>query len=76
MIAHVLRKVEDVLVEGSGFTLSKIINLNVQIFKHESLRGSGFIDLPQALKKKEIHHKFEKHGPRVFQVGNFVSITP
>lgn len=52
VINHVKRKVDEVMVEGSGFTLSKIIKLCVQIFKYEPLRGSSFIDLPSALKKK------------------------
>lgn len=52
VIAHVTRKVDEVMVEGSGFTLSKIIKLRVQIFKYQPLRGSGYIDLPRALKNK------------------------
>lgn len=53
VIDYVKRKVEEALIEGSGFTLSRIDKLTVQIFKYEPLRGSGFIDLPKAIKNKK-----------------------
>lgn len=52
IVNHVMRKVDEVMVEGSGFTLSKIIKLTVQIFKYEPLHASGFIELPRVLKNK------------------------
>lgn len=52
VIDYVKRKVDEVLVEGSGFTLSKIEKLTVQIFKYEPLQGSGDIELPKILKNK------------------------
>lgn len=52
IINHVLRKVDEVMVEGSGFTLKEIKELRVQILKYEPLRGSGFIELPKVLKNK------------------------
>lgn len=52
IINYIVRKVDEALVEGSGFTLSRIEQLTVQIFKHEPLRGSGFIELPRVLKGK------------------------
>lgn len=53
VIEHVKRKIEEALVEGSGFTLSKIHRLTVQVFKYEPLQGGGDIDLPQILKNKK-----------------------
>lgn len=38
IINHIMQKVEDVMIEGSGFKLSKIEHLLVQIFKYEPLR--------------------------------------
>lgn len=52
VITHVKTKVDEVMLEGSGFTLSKIERLTVQIFKYEPLRGSGSISLPKILQKK------------------------
>lgn len=53
IIKYVQQKVDEVMVEGSGFTLSKILQLRVQIFKYEPLRGSGDIELPKQLKNKK-----------------------
>lgn len=52
IISYIVRKVDEVLIEGSGFKLSRIIHLRVQIFKYEPLRGSGYIKLPKKLKGK------------------------
>lgn len=50
VIVHVVNQVQEVMIEGSGYTLSKIDNLCVLIFKNEPLRGSGYMPLPNALK--------------------------
>lgn len=52
VINHIKKKVDEVMVEGSGFTLGRIEKLSVQIFKYEPLRGSGDIELPKQLKNK------------------------
>lgn len=52
IIEHIVKKVQEVMVEGSGFTLSRINQLRVQICKYEPLRGAGLIELPKALKNK------------------------
>lgn len=53
IISYIVRKVDEVLIEGSGFTLSRIDHLRVQIFKYEPLRGSGYIELPKQLKGRK-----------------------
>lgn len=52
-IDYLVNKIDAVMMEGSGFTLSEIKALRVQIFKYEPLRGSGFIQLPEELKGKK-----------------------
>lgn len=52
VINHIVQKIDEVMVEGSGFTLSKINHIRVQIFKYEPLRGAGYIELPKLLKSK------------------------
>lgn len=52
VIDFVIEKVDEVMIEGSGFTLSKIIQLSTQFFKYEPLKASGFIELPKILKWK------------------------
>lgn len=52
IVNYVKKKVEEVMIEGSGFTLSRIDRLTVQIFKYEPLRGSGDISLPKSIANK------------------------
>lgn len=52
IIDYVVRKVDEVMLEGSGFSLCKIEQLKVQVFKYQPLRGSHFIELPKILKNK------------------------
>ncbi|KAK9728846.1 hypothetical protein QE152_g16977 [Popillia japonica] len=37
----------------SGWTLCKILHIEVNINKYNPMRASGFIDLPQQIKKKK-----------------------
>lgn len=67
IINYVLRKVDEVMVEGSGFTLSIIRQLCVQIFKHEPLRGSGFIELPKIMKNKRAIVNLRKTNDECFK---------
>lgn len=55
IVSYVKRKVDEVMVEGSGFTLSRIDRLRAHIFKYEPLHGSGFIEPPKILKNKKKH---------------------
>lgn len=48
-----LNKLDDIATNGSGFTLREIVELTVQINKHDPIRGSSFIDLPSFLKNKK-----------------------
>lgn len=52
IIDYIVQQVDEVMIEGSGFTLSRIEKLRVQIFKYQPLSGSGFIELPKILKNK------------------------
>lgn len=67
IINKVVKKVDEVMVEGSGFTLSKIDLLRVQIFKYEPLRGSGFIELPKILKNKKSIVNLKNTGDECFK---------
>lgn len=50
---HVLRRIEDVQMQGSGFSLSEIIELNIQVSSFDPFSGSSYIDLPKKLKSKK-----------------------
>lgn len=67
IIQHVKRKVEEVMMEGSGFSISKIEKLVVKIFKYEPLRGSGFIELPKGLKGRKSILNLKNTGDECFK---------
>lgn len=52
IIEYIIKRVEDVMIEGSGFKLSRINQLSTQIFQYQPLKASGFIELPKQLKNK------------------------
>lgn len=52
VVRYLVDKVDDVLIEGSGFTLGEIKMLRVQIFKNGPLAGSGYIELQREIQNK------------------------
>lgn len=52
IVQFVLKKIDDIQLQGSGFSLSEIKDLNVQVGSFEPYAGSTFIDLPKELKNK------------------------
>lgn len=48
----IMSRYEEALMQGSGFSLSEIHALEVQINRHDPLSGSSFIRLPQYLANK------------------------
>lgn len=48
----VLQRIDEAILQGSGFTLSSINELVVQVNRHEPLRGSAYLELHPHLKSK------------------------
>lgn len=48
----ILRKIDEAFMQGSGFTLSSINELVIQVNKYDPLRGSSYIKLPKYLANK------------------------
>lgn len=68
IIANILRQIDEVMIRGSGFTLSKIIHLEVQILKYEPLGGGAeFIELPKVLKNKKAIVNLKNTGDECFK---------
>lgn len=53
IIDEILKSVEETAIRGSGFTLARIIELNVQISSYRPLRGSSFVKTPDKLEWKK-----------------------
>lgn len=52
VVNYLMPKVDDVIMQGSGFTLSSINELAVQVNQFDPLRGSSYIKLPKFLADK------------------------
>lgn len=53
IIEEILKCVENTATRGSGFTLSQIVKLDVQICSYEPLRGSSYIETPKKIQNKK-----------------------
>lgn len=53
VINSIVQKVDDAVLQGSGFKLSTINELIVQVNRLDPLKGSSFIQLPKHLTKKK-----------------------
>lgn len=49
---YILDQIDEVITQGSGFSLAEIIELNIQVSRYEPLRASSHIELPKTLKEK------------------------
>lgn len=52
VVAKVIERFYEIIMKGSGFTLSTIMELTVQVNKYEPLNGASYIPLPKYLQKK------------------------
>lgn len=52
IVDEIQKNVEDVAIEGSGFTLAQIIKLDAIVCSYEPLKGSSYIETPKKLQKK------------------------
>lgn len=52
-VKYILGQIDEVVLHGSGFSLSSIKELVVQISRYEPLRASSYIDLPKEVAKKK-----------------------
>lgn len=52
IVAELLKSVEEKAIEGSGFSLSRIVELNTQISSYEPFRGSSYLPIPKKLQGK------------------------
>lgn len=52
IIKYILNQIDEVITQGSGFTLAEIIELSIHIGRYEPLSASSYIELPKTLKEK------------------------
>lgn len=63
IIEELLKAIENIAIQGSGFTLTRIVELVVQTASYEPLRGASFIETPKRLDRKRaiinVQNKFD-----------------
>lgn len=53
IVEEITKCIENTAIRGSGFTLSRIIELDVNICSYQPLNGSSFIETPKKIKMKK-----------------------
>lgn len=53
IIAFIMQQIDEVLIQGSGFTLSSIKEIIVQVNQYQPISGSSYIPLPKYLANKK-----------------------
>lgn len=76
LVAYMLERIDDVVIRGSGFTLSKIDELCVQINQYAPIAGSTFIELPKYLKLKKAIINVQNTDNQCFKYAVFSALYP
>lgn len=72
----ILKKIDDREMQGSGFTLSEIIELNIQVSSFEPYEGSSYIELPKALKSKKAVINFQNTDNKCLMYSVLAALYP
>lgn len=76
IISFILKRIEEIELRGSGFTLSEINELNVQVNYFSPLSGSSFIALPKFLKSKKTIINVENNDNQCFKYAVLSALYP
>lgn len=67
VVEYILQKIDEAIIQGSGFSLSEIDELIVQVNKYNPLNGSSYIPLPNFLKWKKAIVNVENADDQCFK---------
>lgn len=76
VVTAVYNKIEESKLRGSGFTLHKTIELNIQIGSFEPLAGSSYIKLPKFLSNKKAIINVQNNDQMCFQYAILSALYP
>lgn len=70
------QKIDDVQLRGSGFALTEIIELNIQLSSFDPCSGSSYIPLPQYLQSKHAIINVKNNDDQCFKYAVLSAIFP
>lgn len=74
---EIMKSVDEAALRGSGFSLSRIIRLDVQIYAYRPLRGSSYIETPKKLLlKKALVNVKNEHDEMCFKWAVLSALHP
>lgn len=76
VVKTVLRKIDDAVMQGSGFTLLSINELVVEINQYDPLRGSSYIELPKYLANKHAIINVKNRDDKCFMWAVLAALHP
>lgn len=76
IIEFVQKKIDDIELRGSGFTLSEIKELNIQISRFEPIAGSSYIELPKVLQCKKAIVNVQNDDNQCFKYAVLSALFP
>lgn len=63
-------------MQGSGYTLSEVVDLNIQISRFDVIAGSSYIDLPDFLKSKKAIINVQNNDSQCFKYAVLSALYP
>lgn len=76
IVDYILHRVDDVIIRGSGFALTEIHELLVQVNQFEPISGSSYIPLPKFLQNKKAIINVKNEDQQCFKYAILSAIFP
>lgn len=76
IVGYILGKIDDLEIRGSGFSLTRIEELLVQVNEFQPIAGSSYIDLPTILKKKNAIINVRNYDYQCFKYAILSALHP
>lgn len=76
VVEFVKQKIDDIQLRGSGFNLSEIKELTIQISRFEPIAGTSYIDLPKFLKSKKAIINVKNEDNKCFKYAVLSALFP
>lgn len=76
IVSTINRKIDDVELRGSGFSLAEILELNIQISSFDPYSGSSYIPLPKILNRKRAIINVKNEDDQCFKYAVLSALFP